>query len=141
MPIYEYSCEDHGITMDLIKWPPPQIGICASCGGSTKLIPSLPARTSARWGDGGNINGTFDPGLGVRYHNTMEKEKIMRQKGLVSLEDMPQHFIEDRMESDQAENAKIDAFTQRWHQATVETGGDKIKALEIAVPAHEALAS
>lgn len=141
MPIFDYRCEEHGITMDLIKWPPPAVGICATCGGSAKLVPSMPARTSGRWGDGGNINGTFDRGLGARYHSTMEKEKIMKAKGLVSLEDLKRDYVEDRLESDRAENAKIDAFTDRWHKATVETGGDKIKALELATPAHEVLAS
>ena len=106
----------------------------------------MPARTSARWGDCGGahgVNGTYDRGLGATYHNSMEREAIMKAKGLVSLEDVGgDHFVQDRLSAEQRTKAEQDKVLSSYHTKVTEYGGDeqaKVKAIEDLFPARECL--
>ena len=108
----------------------------------------MPARTSARWGDSGtgaasNVQGTYDRGLGVTYHNSMEREAIMKAKGLVSLEDVGgDHFVQDRLSAERRTKAEQDKVLSSYHTKVTEYGGDeqaKVKAIEDLFPARECL--
>lgn len=121
-----------------------------TCECGTQKIFALPliARTSARWGDSGtgaasNVNGTYDRGLGATYHNSMEREAIMKAKGLISLEDVGgDNFVSDRFASEIKIKAEQDAILESYHTKVADYGGTEqaqIKAIEELFPARECL--
>jgi len=101
------------------------------------------AKTPGRWGDQTGkygVNGYYDKGLGATYHSSMEREKIMKAKGLVSLEDYDQHMWEDETEKRVAKAQAQQDLSDRLDTARAKHGDDHGKVYEEAMPAEKCLA-
>lgn len=60
----------------------------SSDGRIAKKDVSLIAKTAGYWGNGGNLNGTFDPGLGQFIEGSAHRDRVMKERGLVALSDV-----------------------------------------------------
>lgn len=86
MPIYEYMCYTCRVQSDrLVKFENKDIQYCSVCDDRLKSLVTAPARTAGRWGDTG---GGYDKSLGKHFNNSMEKEKWIKDNGLVSSSDI-----------------------------------------------------
>lgn len=116
MPLFDYQCKHGHVTERLIYGSDvPQRAMC-KCGTISEKMVSAPAYTPGRWGDQTGkygVNGHYDHALGASYSTSMEKEAIMRKKGVVSSSDLDQHFVEDRIQKEEAEHAQ--------HQSNIKT--------------------
>tara|TARA_R110002020_G_scaffold46851_3_gene133464 strand:+ start:10669 stop:11127 length:459 start_codon:yes stop_codon:yes gene_type:complete len=125
MPLFDYQCKYGHVTERLIYGGDiPNNAIC-KCGSNSERMVSAPAYTPGRWGDQTGkygVNGHYDHALGASYSTSMEKEAIMRKKGVISSSDLDQHFVEDRIQKEEAEHAQ--------HQGN-------IKALKQNLAKHE----
>lgn len=99
MPIYSWTCVRCGEEVEEIlkvseleSFHP----LCPSCP-SIKMVKNLDifARTPMRYGDG---HAYFDKGLGIEVKNSMHREKVMEERGLVSNADLGRHFEADAIE-------------------------------------------
>lgn len=103
MPLWDYKC-DNGHVEEHLVWVGeecPRWLKCATCGENTRIQLPLVARTANRWGD---TNGGYNKHLGQHVSNSMHREKILREKGLVDLRDMPNNYFEDRLEQETKEH-------------------------------------
>jgi hypothetical protein len=103
-------------------------------------IPSLIAQTSLRWGDNTGrfgVNGFYDRGLGATYHNTVERDQIMKRKGLVPLDEIGGDAeLDRRIEKQKTDAKKAEVYTNTFTQA--EAGGaDMFKAHDLATAASD----
>ncbi len=131
MPFFDYKCpaghvEEHFF---LPKEEAPARTMCNECvfegpdvNWALKQFPMV-ARTANRWGD---TNGSYNKHLGQHVSNSMHREKVLREKGLVDLRDMPEHYFEDRLEKEKAEHIrhKKDMDEYKAHVANGESKGD-----------------
>lgn len=86
MPIYEYMCYTCKKKSDrLVKFENKGVQYCHVCDDRLKPLVTAPARTAGRWGDTG---GGWDKSLGKHFNNSMEKEKWIKDNGLVSSSDI-----------------------------------------------------
>jgi len=86
MPIYDYSCQPCKKKVDvLIKWDLKDTVRCSECGELMLRHIPLISKTAGRWGDTG---GGWDKSLGRHFNNSMEKEKYIKDNGLVSSSDI-----------------------------------------------------
>ncbi len=86
MPIYEYMCYTCKKQSDrLVKFENKEAQHCYDCNSKLKALVTAPAKTAGRWGDTG---GGFDRSLGRHFKNSMEKEKWIKDNGLVSSSDI-----------------------------------------------------
>lgn len=141
MPIYSYRCSNEHIherirPMSACDEP----SICPACNENARPIPSLIAQTSLRWGDNTGrfgVNGFYDRGLGATYHNTVERDQIMKQKGLVPLDEIGGDAeLDRRIEKQKTDAKKADAYTATFTIA--EAGGaSPFKAHELATAASD----
>ena len=116
MPIAEFKCGQCGIKFEeLFRVNEVPDEIPCSCGGVNRRCVSLIASTPGRWGDS---HGYFDVGLGKHVKNEMDRERLMKEMGLVSCADYGKHYVDDRLEKDEA-----DIFQH-------EKDGADVKALE-----------
>lgn len=83
MPLQTYKCtkckheteelfsvsEEHPATLE-----------CENCGQEALFQWPMFAKTNMRWGDGRSY---YDHGLGMTIENSMHREKVMEEKGLV----------------------------------------------------------
>ena len=116
MPLFEYECPDQHVTEVLLRVREIPPSMVCSCGQLARKIISAPAFTPGRWGDQTGtygVNGYYDKSLGATYSNSMQRDRIMKRKGLVRQEDLPNHFIEDTMEKEAKESQQ--------HEANVKT--------------------
>lgn len=145
MPLYDFKCNKHGKFEDLVSFSTTTLP-CPKCNEPAVKMICMPARTSGRWGDCGGthgVNGTYDRGLGATYHNSMEREAIMKAKGLISLDDVGgDNFVSDRFASEIKIKAEQDAILESYHTKVADYGGTEqaqIKAIEELFPARECL--
>lgn len=149
MPFYEYQCTLCYSEIELLQSIEEgeyfvYENTC-ECGGDLKKMISTFAHTPSRWGDETGkygVNGMFSKGLGKIVKNRREEEKIMASMGKVPVADLPQHFIEDRMEQLKEEEAKIETKRMTYISKVKEYGSDikgKIKAITETLPANEML--
>jgi putative FmdB family regulatory protein len=98
MPLYEYKCQKCNRKYEQLYSvrDAPRIDECA-CGGKAYRMVSLIARTPNRWGD---TNGYYDPGLGSYVANSQERDKKMKELGVVPLADYGTHYIDDRLDKE-----------------------------------------
>lgn len=116
--------------------------VCSICGNDLRKMVTAPARTPNRWGDTlGGVNGFYDRGLGASYQNSVEREKIMKQRGLISTEDLPDDYVESRLSSASEETKAVREATKAYTDNIKKYDGDKMKAIEKTFPAHDCLAS
>jgi putative FmdB family regulatory protein len=140
MPLYEYQCKNahrHERVRPMSMCEEPSI--CPTCNGIAHHIPSLIAATPLSWGDTkyGAVNGTYDRGLGATYRNRQERDQIMKQKGVVPLDEIGGDAeIDRRFEKQKTDAKKAEVYTNTFTQA--EAGGaDMFKAHDLATAASD----
>ena len=80
MPIYSYDCSRCNIFMEVFcEIEEADYQMCETCGDLLSKRMPVFANTPRRWGDS---HGYFDRGLGCYVANSMERERIMKEKGL-----------------------------------------------------------
>ena len=80
MPIYDYHCKPCNIDIQVFcDVDERNSQRCEKCKGFISQMVSVFANTPARWGDS---HGYFDRGLGCYVANSMERERIMKEKNL-----------------------------------------------------------
>ena len=141
MPIREFKCANGHITERLLKMSDDRTETnCQSCNQTASSIVSLIAFTPLRYGDCTGkygVNGFHDRGLGATYHNSMERDAIMKQKGLISWEEAGGDAAYDRYKTTQIATARgQDAYLETF-DTVVSQGGHLKKAHELAVNASE----
>jgi hypothetical protein len=145
MPMMLYTCPGCDYTVEeLVPHPAPDAIACVQCGKpAERHHVYLIAKTPGRWGDQTGkygVNGYYDKGLGATYHSSMEREKIMKAKGLVSLEDYGKHMWEDETEKRVAKAQAQHDLAERFDAAKAKYGDDHGKVYEEAMPAEKCLA-
>ncbi len=103
MPLFDYECGDRHRFEEFFKAGSeiPLSIPCKTCRQPAIKQLSTPAFTPGRWGDQTGkygVNGFYDKGLGARYHNSMEREKLMDSRGVVDAGAFDKHFHEDKIE-------------------------------------------
>lgn len=139
MPLYEFKCPKSHVTERLFKIDAKPPSVPCKCGLEAAPMVSLIAFTPARYGDQTGkygVNGFYDRGLGATYHNSMEREAIMKAKGLVTWEEAggdkaydshKENWIHEQLEAD----AYLDTFDE-----AVADGASLVKAHELGLEAR-----
>jgi hypothetical protein len=122
MPIYEYKCYTCKTQTDrLVKWEKKDTQYCSVCDDRLKPLVTAPARTAGRWGDTG---GGFDVSLGRHFNSSMEKEKYLKQNGLIASSDLVggKNFIDDQVHKQIVETENHIKDTEDYTRIMKETG-------------------
>lgn len=133
MPLFDYDCGEH--THEVFFKAGQKVSDfleCPHCQKTAVKKLSAPAYTPGRWGDQTGkygVNGFFDRGLGATYHTSMEREKLMEAKGLVSLSDFDDNYVEDKAQETIAHQTMQDANLKEYKENVQKFGGDKAKAI------------
>jgi len=127
MPVYDYVCytckkkEDH-----LVKWDKKDEVKCATCDKLMLRQLSAPLRTPGRWGDSG---GGYDRSLGRHFNNSIEKEKYIRDNGLIAASDFGGvSFVDSIVEREEAKHVQHEKDVETLRDMLKSTGGDQSKA-------------
>ena len=80
MPLYEYKCQK-----------------CRSVYERLYSVKDAPRVDECAWGD---TNGYYDPGLGSWVSNSQDRERKMKEMGVVPLADYGTHYIDDRLDKE-----------------------------------------
>lgn len=105
MPLFDYLCREGHLEEHLFMGgeDAPEFVPCRSCikhgpkGNWAKKQVPLISRTAHRWGD---TNGHYSHNLGAYVNNSQERDRILKEKKLVDLRDLDQHYFEDRLEQE-----------------------------------------
>lgn len=142
MPLREYKCSCGHVTEELfmIREEHPPALECESCGLQAQLIFSAVAKTAGRWGDSlGGVNGHYDAGLGVHIQNHQEKDRILRERGLVPLSDLGgDSFFDSAVDAQVQADAKMDADIATYKE-NLKSLGSKEEAVQATWNAKEIL--
>lgn len=141
MPIREFACPNNHVTERLLKMDDDRTQVdCHRCSQTAHLMVSLIAFTPMRFGDCTGkygVNGFYDRGLGATYHNSMEREAIMKAKGLVTWEEAGGNTAYDSYKTTQIATARgQDAYLETFN-TVLENGGHLKKAHELANAASD----
>jgi len=84
--LYSYKCRVCGYVTEDIRTVEERYSPCTCeyCGGDSEKLVDMPAKTPARWGDS---HGYYDRGLGMYVENSMQKEQILKDRGLVHVDE------------------------------------------------------
>jgi len=114
MPIYDYDCKHCNIYLEIFcEIEEADSQICERCSRPLSKRISVFANTPRRWGDS---HGYFDRGLGCYVANSMERERIMKEKGL---RPVTQEELDDVQHQENVDHLK--------HKKDVETFSEKFK--------------
>jgi hypothetical protein len=157
MPFYEYQCKGcKNIVEALVEMGKGDLWMddheCAICDadgrrkqhGWSRLI-SAPARTVTLWGDETGkygVNGMYSSALGRRVTNKREEEAICRKMGYVNANDLPQGFVDNKIQSQLAEDQHFENLNSAYKKKVKEYGstyGGTMKAICEVLPAKEML--
>lgn len=145
MPLMNYKCKSCGhIEEELVKRPVPQSLDCVQCGAPAPRVEVgyLIAKTPGRWGDQTGkygVNGHYDYGLGATYHNSMEKERIMKSKGLIPLSDLGTHAWDDAQDRARVKAGKRATLVDNYNAAKAKHGDDTAAVMAEAMPADKCI--
>tara|TARA_R100001594_G_scaffold149831_1_gene208793 strand:+ start:2553 stop:3026 length:474 start_codon:yes stop_codon:yes gene_type:complete len=115
MPIYDYSCTPCNLHLQIwCEIDEMYDQKCENCNSPLQKMVSMFAKTPNRWGDS---NGYFDRGLGCYVANSMERERIMKEKNLrpVSQEELDDLQHEEKVSHDKHEK-DVATFTQKYKE-------------------------
>ena len=127
MPLFDYACpaghvEEHYFPVGEVAPKQVPCNICVFEGPdvhwATKKLPLI-SRTANRWGD---TNGYYSPNLQSYVNNSQERDRLMREKGLVDMRDMDRHFFDDRMEKECNQYKEEEADSQEYKRRLSEHG-------------------
>jgi len=117
-----------------------------SCGGALSFGLTVISKTAGRWGDtglaGSTINGVYDHQLGCWYSTSMERDKILKERGLISESDLPSGFVDDKIREQANEDRKFDNMSKTYRAKLEKDGatyGVASKAIAEMLPAHQML--
>jgi putative FmdB family regulatory protein len=128
MPIYDYHCQPCNINIQVFcDVDERNSQRCEKCKKFLSQMVSVFANTPARWGDS---HGYFDRGLGCYVANSMERDRIMKERNLrpVSQTELLDNANAVSDEHDQHEK-DIATFN-----AALEKTGDMAEAAAITFP-------
>lgn len=146
MPIYEYGCNEcTARAEDLFRVDEaPAAMPCPRCStGELRRLVSLPAHTPGRWGDQTGrhgVNGVYDRGLGARYHTSMERERLCKERGLVPLSDLGDDWWQNQTDKQLADKAREEGLAESLLTTSARLGGDMSRAIAEVMPARDILA-
>jgi len=137
MPLFDVQCESKH-TQEILLKPTEPVPDCP-CGAPRKKLPSLVARTSARWGDCsmGGVNGHYDASLGGSYRNSMERDALMKAKGVVHLDDVGGDAAVDAHFDRQKRAEKANDNYMATYQTVMKETQDPILSMTKATEAKE----
>ena len=150
MPVFAFRCIECGSKFEkLMKHSERETfvenNVCG-CDGELVVGMTAPARTQGRWGENTGtygVNGCFDPQLGAVYYNSMEREAIMREKGLILESDLgDRHAVDDQLREQMSEDKHLDQLSKTYKSKLMEHGttyGGAIKAITETLPASDML--
>ena len=133
MPLFDYVCpaghsEEHFF---FGGEPAPQQVPCNVCvyegpdvHWAKRQLPLI-SRTANRWGE---TNGYYSPNLGAYVRNSQDRERIMKEKGLVDARDVGEHYVEDRLEKECQEHIEHKKTVDEYKK-NLAASGDKGKAM------------
>lgn len=144
MPIHEYTCECGAMAEDLFRVDEaPDTIPCPRCDGELLRQVSLPSKTPGRWGDQTGkhgVNGFYDRGLGARYHNHLQRDRIAKQRGLIPLDDLGADWWERNTEKQLAEKKRDEDLAKSLKDTATKYGGNMARAVAEVMPARDILA-
>ena len=124
MPLYEYKCQRCNRRFEeLYKVSEAPAILECMCGALADKAISLIANTAAKWGDS---HGYYDRGLGAYVENSQHRERLMKAKGVVSMEDYGKNYAEDRLEKRQADydQHEVDVANYKQYRALGQSKGE-----------------
>ena len=145
MPLHAYrclSCHSYEEELFSIREEVPLSMLCPCGDQAPRQLPRI-AITPGRWGDQTGkygVNGFFDRGLGVTYHNSKQRDAAIKAAGVAPLSDYPAHFWEDQTAKQNAEAERRNEFAANYAATVKKFDGDEIKATTELMPAKECLA-
>lgn len=152
MPLRDTKCPrcNHCEELILPKEEGTCCPVCAVLGFEIKLervwTAPVPARTPGLWGDShfGGVNGHYDRGLKATYSNSQERDRIMREQGVMPASELGNpHWEQDDYEARVAEDKKWRDFTTKLDDAKAKYKDDPYadqRAICDVMPDHEVLA-
>ena len=140
MPIYSYRCSENHTVDYMCKYEDrPNEIICKIHNVPALNVPAIPAFTPGRWGD---TRGHYSSTLGTYVENSVERDKIMKKRGLVHLDDLGgDTYVDSYFDKQKAKNAATDKYLETYDTIYKETNDPVLsmeKAQEIA-PTQETL--
>mgnify|MGYP003109163754 CR=1 FL=1 len=146
MPLHRFKCSSCKASAEELysqSEEVPEAVPCPFCSGTLKRQIPLVARTEGRWGDQmgkHGVNGFYDRGLGRRYYNSLERDRICREQGKIPLSDMGDGWWEARTAEQVAEKRRDEAMLSTYLGKVREYGGDTVRAMSETMPAKDCLA-
>jgi len=140
MPLHTFTCTDcNHVTEEIFSISEliPTTYDCEVCGHTAAYNFPVHAKTSGRWGDG---HSAYDAGLGMVIENSMHREKVLKEKGLVPIEDLGSHWEDDRAETIKRQHEKDVKFDSTYQENLNKHGGDAIEAMAETLPASDIVA-
>jgi len=139
MPMFDYKCPKCGWQDEEFfhqRETPFESVVCAHCGSEAERQLPMMADTKTLWGDS---HARFDRGLGCVVKNTHHREQLCKDRGLVPLDAMPNHYVEDRNERERSKSSAQQAVGDTYSSALVKFDGDSHRAAVEAMPASACL--
>ena len=128
MPIYDYHCQPCKLDIQVFCDIEEREGQrCEKCKRFLSQMVSVFANTPARWGDS---HGYFDRGLGCYVANSMERDRIMKEK---NLRPVSQTELLDSQNATHDEHAQHEKDVSTFN-AALEKTGDLSEAAAITFP-------
>ena len=130
MPLYEFRCKKGHTQDELFKYPPPDSIKCSTRGCRCKSVKAItmPAKTAGRWGNGGNINGTYCRSLGKSFSNNAERDTYAAANGFVCSSDLASGQMDQVVHTSIAESEQNEIDTNKYKDILAKTG-DKAMAV------------
>jgi len=130
MPLFGYKCKKGHTTDELFKYPPPDSIKCAttSCRCKASRTVSMPAKTAGRWGNGGNINGTYCRSLGKSFSNNTERDTYAADNGFICSNDLASGQMDQVVHASIKESEQNELDTNKYKDILAKTG-DKTMAV------------
>ena len=112
---------------------------CPVCSNPAWALIPLTSKTASRWGHNGQIEGKYDNGLGQKVYTSMDKERIMKERGIEPLHSFAQHLTEDFTEQKEKQLDLQDKAQEAYAEALVKFDGNEELAQIDTYPAKECL--
>jgi len=132
MPLYDFGCTSCGQEHEALVKSDVLVLPCPDCGEETHRLVSMPARTSASWGDS---QGYFDRGLGCYVENSQHRNRLMKKRGLAPASDFSNSVVDDYVHKNIVEKQEHERNVSRFKDNLKRTG-DAALAVAETFPAH-----
>jgi len=138
MPLYKFRCPLGHVTEELAPASAiPDTVDCEFCASTAKRTVTMPQFTPGRWGDS---HGGWNRGLNCYVENSMHRDRILKERGLVHESDLPSGAVESHVTDVVNDHEAHNKTVSRFEGALAERGGDVSMAIADTFPAEECLA-